>query len=184
MQSNTMAEVRDVLREVRLTIGSEGDAGERERQQARVKRMLTAMGVSEDDLDAELREHKLQQEADAAAVPEELQPNGDAHVGVAGGVPHEEGVGQDGDVQMDVEGVDMDVHHGQPGTRFCNWPNSVHLVWNSGSLWEDVPSIYSKPLQAGRDCFWHSAAQLCSQDLILLLFSLWKAYVCAACEHA
>ncbi len=116
MQSNTMAEVRDVLREVRLTIGSEGDAGERERQQARVKRMLTAMGVSEDDLDAELREHKLQQEADAAAVLGELQPNGDAHVGVAGGIPQEEGVGQDGDVEMDVEGVDMDVHHGQPGT--------------------------------------------------------------------
>ena len=129
-----MAEVRDVLREVRLTIGSEGDAGERERQQARVKRMLTAMGVSEDDLDAELREHKLQQEADAAAVPEELQPNGDAHVGVAGGIPQEEGVGQDGDVEMDVEGVDMDVRHGQPGTPFCNWPNSIHLVWNSGSL--------------------------------------------------
>ncbi len=117
MQSNTMAEVRDVLREVRLTIGSEGDAGERERQQARVKRMLTAMGVSEDDLDAELREHKLQQEADAAALPEELQPNGDAHVGVAGGIPQQEGVGQDGDVEMDVEGVDMDVQHGQPGTR-------------------------------------------------------------------
>lgn len=112
-----MAEVRDVLREVRLTIGSEGDSGERERQQARVKRMLTAMGVSEEDLDAELREHKQQQEAAAAAVPEVQQPNGSAHVGVAGGVPQEEGMGQ-GDVEMAVEGAaeeDMDVDQGQPG---------------------------------------------------------------------
>ena len=133
MQSNTMAEVRDVLREVRLTIGSEGDAGERERQQARVKRMLTAMGVSEDDLDAELREHKLQQEADAAAVPEELQPNGDAHVGVAGGIPQQEGVGQDGDVEMDVEGVDMDVHHGQPGTQISMLSSGCHPGFQAAS---------------------------------------------------
>lgn len=33
--------------------------------------------------------------------------------------------------------------------------------------------IYSKPLQAGRDSFMHSASQLCSQDSILLLLSLW-----------
>jgi len=41
---------------------------------------------------------------------------------VAGGIPQEEGVGQDGDVEMDVEGiagVDKDVHHGQPGTQIC-----------------------------------------------------------------
>ncbi len=134
MQSNTMAEVRDVLREVRLTIGSEGDAGERERQQARVKRMLTAMGVSEDDLDAELREHKLQQEADAAAVPEELQPNGDAHVGVAaGGITQQEGVGQDDDVKMDVEGVDMDVHDRQPGTQISLLSSGCHFGFQAAS---------------------------------------------------
>lgn len=114
-----MAEVRDVLREVRITIGSEGDSGERERQQARVKRMLTAMGVSEEDLDTELREHRQQQEAAAAAVPEVLQPNGDAHVRGAGGGPQEEGMGVgQGDFEMAVEGVaeeDMEVDQGQPG---------------------------------------------------------------------
>ncbi len=120
-----MTEVRDVLREVRLTIGSEGDSGERERQQARVKRMLTAMGVSEDDLDTELREHKQQQEeAAAAAAPEAVQPNGDTHVGVAGVIPQEEEVGaqgwgqDEGDVEMDVEGVagvDIDVKQGDTG---------------------------------------------------------------------
>lgn len=60
-----MSEVRDILREVRLTIGDEGDSGDRERQQARVKRMLLAMGVAEDDLDNELREHKRDQEVGA-----------------------------------------------------------------------------------------------------------------------
>lgn len=57
-----MSEVRDVLREVRLTIGDEGDSGDRERQQARVKRMLVAMGVPEEDLDTELRGYKRDQE--------------------------------------------------------------------------------------------------------------------------
>ena len=57
-----MSEVRDILREVRLTIGDEGDSGDRERQQARVKRMLVAMGVSEEDLDNELKEYKRDQE--------------------------------------------------------------------------------------------------------------------------
>ena len=61
-----MSEVRDILREVRLTIGDEGDSGDRERQQARVKRMLLAMGVAEDDLDNELREHKREQEVGAS----------------------------------------------------------------------------------------------------------------------
>ena len=104
-----MSEVRDVLREVRLTIGSEGDSGERERLQARVKRMLTAMGVGEEDLDNELRDHKQQQEAAAAAEADEGQLNGvDALVGTAGGIPKEEGVGQIGhrdDVDMEVEGA-------------------------------------------------------------------------------
>ena len=103
-----MSEVRDVLREVRLTIGSEGDSGEHERQQARVKRMLTAMGVADEELDNELRDHRQQQEA-AAAEAEEVQLNGvDTLIGVAGGVPTEEGVGQDGqrdDVDMEVEGA-------------------------------------------------------------------------------
>ena len=61
-----MSEVRDILREVRLTIGDEGDSGDRERQQARVKRMLLAMGVAEEDLDNELREHKREQEVGAS----------------------------------------------------------------------------------------------------------------------
>lgn len=104
-----MAEVRDVLREVRLTIGSEGDKGERERQQARVKRVLLAMGVAEEDLDNEFRDHKQQQEAVAAAGADEAQLNGvDALVGVAGGVPSKEGVGevsQNADVDMEVEGA-------------------------------------------------------------------------------
>lgn len=57
-----MSEVREVLREVRLTIGDAGDTGDRERQQARVKRMLVAMGVAEEDLDNELRDYKRDQE--------------------------------------------------------------------------------------------------------------------------
>lgn len=61
-----MSEVRDILREVRLTIGDEGDSGDRERQQARVKRMLVAMGVSEEDLDHELKEYKRDQEVGVA----------------------------------------------------------------------------------------------------------------------
>ena len=103
-----MSEVRDVLREVRLTIGSEGDSGERERQQARVKRMLTAMGVAEEDLDNELRDHRQRQEA-ATAEADEGQLNGvDTLFGAAGDIPREEGVGQDGqrdDVEMEVEGA-------------------------------------------------------------------------------
>lgn len=177
-----MAEVRDVLREVRLTIGSEGDAGERERQQARVKRMLTAMGVSEDDLDAELREHKQQQEADAAAVPEELQPNGDAHVGVAGGIPQEEGVGQDGDVEMDVEGmagVDKDVHHGQPGTQIC----CSHLNARMASR-QPVGSLISINSLCRLAEVHTCTQQPCSQGFILLLLSLRLAHVYAACERA
>ncbi|DBA65719.1 TPA: hypothetical protein ACH3X2_002764 [Trebouxia sp. C0005] len=152
-QSNTMAEVRDVLREVRLTIGSEGDAGERERQQARGKRMLIAMGVAEDDLDAELREHKLQQEADAAAVPEELQPNGDAHVGLAGGIPQEEGLGQDGDVEMDVEDVNMGVHHAQPeSTEQTDHASYEHPVPDQGTEMPDLPPLPpSEPLPAEGD---------------------------------
>lgn len=100
-----MSEVRDVLREVRLTIGSEGDSGERERLQARVKRMLTAMGLAEEDLDNELRDHRQQQEAAAAEADEPL--NG-VNTGGEGGEPGEEGVGQDGqrdDVDMEVEGA-------------------------------------------------------------------------------
>lgn len=112
-----MSEVRDVLREVRLTIGSEGDSGERERQQARVKRMLTAMGVAEEDLDNELRDHKQQQEA-AAAEADEGRLNGvDSLDGAAGGTPRQEGVSQDDhrdDVDMEVEeaadaGIDKDL---------------------------------------------------------------------------
>lgn len=57
-----MDEVREVLREQRLTIGDEGDTGDRERQQARVKRMLVALGVTEEELDAELKDHKQEQE--------------------------------------------------------------------------------------------------------------------------
>ena len=113
MQSNTMAEVREVLREVRLTIGSEGDSGERERQQARVKRMLIVMGVPEEDLDNELRDYKQQQEAAVAAGADEAQLNGvDALVGAAGGIPHAEavgGVGPSDDVDMEVEGGDADM---------------------------------------------------------------------------
>ena len=113
-----MTEVRDVLREVRLTVGSEGDSGERERQQARVKRMLIAMGVSEDDLDSELREHKQQQEAAAAAVPDSLHSNGDAQVGLAGEVLGMDAIQDNGDVEMDIEGtadVDMADNYGLPG---------------------------------------------------------------------
>ena len=62
-----MGEVRDVLRELRLTVGDAGDTGDRERQQARIKRMLLAMGVAEEELDAELKAHKQQQQQDAAA---------------------------------------------------------------------------------------------------------------------
>lgn len=113
-----MTEVRDVLREVRLTVGSEGDSGERERQQARVKRMLISMGVSEDDLDSELREHKQQQEAAAAAVPDSLHSNGDAQVGLAGEVLGMDAIQDNGDVEMDIEGtadVDMVDNYGLPG---------------------------------------------------------------------
>lgn len=123
-----MSEVRDVLREVRLTIGSEGDSGERERQQARVKRMLTAMGVAEEELDNELRDHRQQQEA-AAAEAEGGQLNGvDTLVGAAEGVPGEVELGQDDhrdDVDMEVEeaagtGGDKDVPCGfsQPSTAW------------------------------------------------------------------
>lgn len=110
-----MSEVRDVLREVRVTIGSEGDSGERERLQARVKRMLTAMGLAEEDLDTELRDHRQQQEAAAAAEADGRPLNGVDTL--AEGEPGEEGLGQDGqgdDVDMEVEGatgvaVDRDV---------------------------------------------------------------------------
>ena len=115
-----MTEVRDVLREVRLTVGSEGDNGERERQQARVKRMLISMGVSEDDLDSELREHKQQQEAAAAAVPDSLHSNGDAQVGLAGEVLGMDAIRavQDNGDEMDIEGtadVDMVDNYALPG---------------------------------------------------------------------
>lgn len=119
-----MAEVRDVLREVRLTVGSEGDSGERERQQARVKRMLIVMGVPEEDLDNELRDHKQQQEAAAAAVADEAQLNGvDTLVGVAGGIPNAEavgGVGPSDDVDMEVEGGNASMDEGVPG-RNASW---------------------------------------------------------------
>ena len=122
-----MAEVRDVLREVRLTIGSEGDSGERERQQARVKRMLTAMGVSEEDLDNELRDHKQQQEAAAAvAEADQAQLNGlDEFVGVAGVTLEEEEVtevGKSDDVEMEVEGsanASTDLQQDPPGEISC-----------------------------------------------------------------
>ena len=100
-----MCEVRDVLREVRLTIGSEGDSGERERQQARVKRMLTAMGVAEEELDNELRDHRQQQEAAAAEADERQLTGVGSLVAAAGGIPREEGVGQDGHVDMNLDGA-------------------------------------------------------------------------------
>lgn len=118
-----MSEVRDVLREVRLTIGSEGDSGERERLQARVKRMLTAMGVAEEDLDNELRDHKQQQDAAAAAEADgadEGQINGVDPLSEV--EPTEEGVGQVGhrdDVDMEVEGVaGVDMDKDVPGRDF------------------------------------------------------------------
>ena len=114
-----MSEVRDVLREVRLTIGSEGDSGERERLQARVKRMLTAMGVAEEDLDNELRDHRQQQEAAAATEADGRPLNGVETL--AGGDPKEEGVGQDGqrdDVDMEVEGATaVEMERDVPGNR-------------------------------------------------------------------
>ena len=116
-----MAEVRDVLREVRLTIGSEGDSGERERQQARVKRMLLAMGVPEEELDTELREYKQQQEAAAdaaAAASQARQPNGEAHVGVPEAAPQQEWTGAKGPSQSGELGtadMEMDVDEGPTG---------------------------------------------------------------------
>ena len=56
-------------------------------------------------------------------MPAGVQSNGDIHVGMAGGIPQQEGVpavmnGQtDGDVEMEVEedvGVDMDLEQAQP----------------------------------------------------------------------
>ena len=158
-----MSEVRDVLREVRLTIGSEGDSGERERQQARVKRMLTAMGIAEEELDNELRDHRQQQEV-AAAEAEKGQLNGvDGLVGAAGDVPREEGVGQDGhrdDVDMEVEGAadargDKDVPCGctQPPiawsvTQSLHVANGVHdmrCVVVSICSFDSVPSNQHSP---------------------------------------
>lgn len=60
LQSHTLDEVREVLREYRLTLGAEGDEEERERQQARARRMLVALGVPETELDQELQEWQRQ----------------------------------------------------------------------------------------------------------------------------
>ena len=56
-----MEDIREILQELRLTIGDDIDAGERDRQQARIKRMLIALGAQEEELDEEMRQHKQQQ---------------------------------------------------------------------------------------------------------------------------
>ena len=162
-----MSEVRDVLREVRLTVGSEGDSGERERQQARVKRMLTAMGVAEEDLDNELRDHRQQQEAATAEADEahEGQLDGvDTLVGAAGGIPREEGVGQDGhldDVDMEVEGAvdtrgDKDVpcgcSHPLIAWRSCNTGHIVHAIGSTFALYICMRYNQHSPQICGCSC--------------------------------
>ena len=80
--------------------------------------MLTAMGVAEEDLDNELRNHKQQQEA-AAATEADGRLNGVETL--AGVDPREEGVGQDGqrdDVDMEVEGATaVEMERDIPGNR-------------------------------------------------------------------
>lgn len=148
-----MSEVRDVLREVRLTIGSEGDSGERERQQARVKRMLTAMGVAEEDLDNELRDHTQQQEA-AAAEADEGRLNGvDTLVGAAGGIPRQEGVGQDDhrdDVDMEVEGAADDTGVDMDASGGCDRPANA---WSVCDLQLACCSCMQRSQHSGQICF-------------------------------
>lgn len=72
MQSNTLAKVRAVLRGYHDGIGLEGGEEEKERQQGKLRALLTALGLQEDITPA------APAAADAAAHPAPPLPDGEA----------------------------------------------------------------------------------------------------------